>query len=387
MESIMKVICSLIFIITLIVNCQAQLRHTLEIVLTVSGVDGEESFTYTLDAIETVWANDSITTSYDQAQEVIVGNLDSSSTSKGWDIFWHQQGREPFAHGLYKLSTSNDDGFIYLDFRDSKYANQVYQGGGTYPTDIYIHYFGNTDEFGIEDDNDHFVKVDNQSLNRIWDINNNGTAPLTTTYVDFWDYCLGMTETSNSHPRIVWGPHPTFKSPAGYKVYRAVSVGSTSNPDTLTYAHAATTNSSTYNWTDTDIDIGGTYNYWYYYVKAYNGVKHSGASNIVYVPGSMNKPFMEKKEISSLNSYRLKQNYPNPFNPSSTVSFDLPRESTVRLQIYDVQGRIVSTLVNGTLDAGTHSVKFNSDGLPSGVYLYRIEAGVFQDVKKMILLR
>jgi len=86
-------------------------------------------------------------------------------------------------------------------------------------------------------------------------------------------------------------------------------------------------------------------------------------------------------------NFILYQNYPNPFNPSTYISFDLPRNVKVKVSVYDVLGRLVKVLVDGEMPAGKHRIEFRGDGLPSGVYFYRLEAGDFMDVKKMMLIK
>jgi hypothetical protein len=81
------------------------------------------------------------------------------------------------------------------------------------------------------------------------------------------------------------------------------------------------------------------------------------------------------------------QNYPNPFNPSTTIRYELPKSSPVELSVYDMLGREVSVLVDERQDAGIHEVKFDATGLSSGVYLYRLQAGDFNSVKKLLVLR
>jgi len=90
--------------------------------------------------------------------------------------------------------------------------------------------------------------------------------------------------------------------------------------------------------------------------------------------------------------YHLAANYPNPFNPVTTIRFDLPTRSKVVLRVFDVTGRIVSTLVNRPLDAGQHTAIWNgndeADGdVSPGVYFYRLEAGDFVATRRMLLLR
>jgi len=88
------------------------------------------------------------------------------------------------------------------------------------------------------------------------------------------------------------------------------------------------------------------------------------------------------------NSYALHQNYPNPFNPSTRIKFDMPKNGFVTLKVYDMLGRVVSTLVNNEfIKAGEKEVTFSGHNLASGVYFYRIEAGEFSATKKMTLVK
>jgi len=91
--------------------------------------------------------------------------------------------------------------------------------------------------------------------------------------------------------------------------------------------------------------------------------------------------------------YELSQNYPNPFNPSTVISFALPSDSKVTLQIFNTLGEVITTLVDETKSAGVHNINWNASNLASGVYLYRIHAESisgakeFSTVKKMILMK
>ncbi|MBI5472371.1 MAG: T9SS type A sorting domain-containing protein [Ignavibacteriae bacterium] len=90
-------------------------------------------------------------------------------------------------------------------------------------------------------------------------------------------------------------------------------------------------------------------------------------------------------------TYVLEQNYPNPFNPSTTIRFGIPTldhgSQEVTLKIYDLLGREIATLVNDKLSAGTYSAAFETTGLASGMYLYKLQAGSFVETKRMLLVR
>ena len=83
---------------------------------------------------------------------------------------------------------------------------------------------------------------------------------------------------------------------------------------------------------------------------------------------------------------RLEQNYPNPFNAQTVISFTLARSQRVRLAVYDLLGREVATIVDQTLDAGAHRYPFSAAGLPSGVYLYKLETSVSAWVQKLAVI-
>jgi type IX secretion system substrate protein len=88
-----------------------------------------------------------------------------------------------------------------------------------------------------------------------------------------------------------------------------------------------------------------------------------------------------------INDYKLSQNYPNPFNPSTKIKYIIPKVEKVKIEVINLLGQKIKTILYKHMPAGSHEIEFFAKDLPSGVYLYRIEAGKFQEVKKMILLR
>jgi hypothetical protein len=92
-------------------------------------------------------------------------------------------------------------------------------------------------------------------------------------------------------------------------------------------------------------------------------------------------------QISAPKSFELSQNYPNPFNPNTSIRYNIPKDSKVKIEVYDALGRTVASLVNEYKSAGSYSVNFDASSLASGVYLYKISAGDFTATKKMNLLK
>ena len=103
------------------------------------------------------------------------------------------------------------------------------------------------------------------------------------------------------------------------------------------------------------------------------------------------KLYKQSNKTYSMNSipskFELNQNYPNPFNPSTLISYSLPQNSFVTLKVYDILGREVGTLVDEFKLAGKYEVEFNASKLTSGLYIFRISSGNFQDAKKMVLMK
>ena len=89
----------------------------------------------------------------------------------------------------------------------------------------------------------------------------------------------------------------------------------------------------------------------------------------------------------SLKEFELFQNYPNPFNPTTKISYTIPEGGNVTLKVFDLLGSEVAELVNGETEAGNYEINFDASLLPSGVYIYKLQAGDFVETKKMILIK
>ena len=86
-------------------------------------------------------------------------------------------------------------------------------------------------------------------------------------------------------------------------------------------------------------------------------------------------------------NFELSQNYPNPFNPTTHIKFGLPKTSRVKIELYNLLGQKVDTILENFLNSGYYVVDYDASSLPSGIYLYRLEADGFSEIKRMILLK
>jgi len=90
-------------------------------------------------------------------------------------------------------------------------------------------------------------------------------------------------------------------------------------------------------------------------------------------------------DLATNYDYQLYQNYPNPFNPTTTIEFTLKEKAYTELVVYDLLGREIKKLIAEEINKGKHSIQFDGQDLPSGVYFYRLKSGNFVQTKKMIL--
>ncbi|MDX2129237.1 MAG: T9SS type A sorting domain-containing protein [Chloroherpetonaceae bacterium] len=162
---------------------------------------------------------------------------------------------------------------------------------------------------------------------------------------------------------------------AGFLIYRdGVQIASFSEYPGLK-GRGTTSNATNYSFIDSTVQFGKTYTY------KLRDVSFSGAVR------SHEPLTLTISQRVGLREYALSQNYPNPFNPSTTIRYQLPEKSNVTIDVYDILGKKVQTLVNGTKDAGNYEVNFNARNLSSGVYFYRIQAGSFTKTLKMMLIK
>ncbi len=153
-------------------------------------------------------------------------------------------------------------------------------------------------------------------------------------------------------------------------------------------------------WTNFDVTNSGlAHNYVWAIDEDKNGniwIAHNTPGGIsVFREGGVILTNTRKDKLNYLpTDFFLYQNYPNPFNPTTKIKYKIPvpsnlskRETLVRLKIYDILGRVVSTILNEEQKAGTYEVEFDGSNLSSGIYFYRLQIGKYSSTKKFILLR
>jgi hypothetical protein len=221
-----------------------------------------------------------------------------------------------------------------------------------------------------------------------------GSITSTTNFTLFSDFTLGNAVGGDNplpillasisvkfeQGRVIleWETASEFEN-AGFEIYRSFEEGGNyslissflHNPELVGQGNTSST--THYSLSDEDVNEGDTL--WYKLADiSNNGVKtfHNAISISI--------PIMVKE-------FRLSQNYPNPFNPTTTIEFDLPHPQFVTLNIYNVIGEKVATLVSEKLTEGKYKYEWNTPKYASGVYMYRLQAGEYIETKKMVLMR
>ena len=189
------------------------------------------------------------------------------------------------------------------------------------------------------------------------------------------------TSNYNGRAKITWQRQNDDDYITNFDIYRSLV------HHNFGYTKIASTTSQSY--IDNDISVGPG-NTAYYKVKAVNGIKESDFSNYASINYyGLNKPVNDSNSDDLVDyEYRLRSNYPNPFNPSTTIRYSIANPGNVKLQVYNLLGDEVATLVNEYKKAGNYKVEFSDSGhLPSGIYIYKITSDNFSGVKQMLLIK
>jgi hypothetical protein len=217
-------------------------------------------------------------------------------------------------------------------------------------------------------------------------INRNQNGWITTRS---WNKSL-FKGRSGSHPKLIWSKHPDITNVIDYKIYR--------NHSNDGWQYLTSKSSSTFEYIDSTItilegmpqanEVSTEYRVTATYRPSKLVIETSPSNTITYqrVEGQG-----LEKQNSGLRSndftYHLDQNYPNPFNPNTTINYSIAEDGLVEIEILNILGERIKTLVNEFKTKGNHNISFNASSLASGVYVYKLQAGDFISSKKMILLK
>jgi hypothetical protein len=127
-----------------------------------------------------------------------------------------------------------------------------------------------------------------------------------------------------------------------------------------------------------------------FYAAAFQGTTSSSSGQSSSVTFSASETTTDVASQTSLpREYVLDQNYPNPFNPSTTIAFSVPEGTKNRLdlRVFDLSGKEVATLIDGFVGPGYHQVSLDATRLASGVYFYRLQAGSYGIIKKLVIMK
>ena len=194
--------------------------------------------------------------------------------------------------------------------------------------------------------------------------------------------------TYENHPKITWSAcnEADVYSGGSINVYRGYEDGT----GYISYMLAATLSGNSTNWVDNNVTLGNkkTIKFYYKICSVDVGTNESPTTTPImfYGTGPIWKN-SEENNTSNITTFSLSQNYPNPFNPSTKISYSIKEEGLVTLKVYDILGKEIATLINENKPAGTYEAEFNASQLPSGMYIYKLQAGSFSDVKKMLLTK
>jgi len=186
---------------------------------------------------------------------------------------------------------------------------------------------------------------------------------------------VSFTAESNEDKVVLMWQTATEINNSGFEIERSheSGVGSQKNWENITFVEGYGTTTEVQQYTYGDkIEKPGTY---YYRLKQ---IDFDGA--VAYSPEV-------EIDVTGLKEFALFQNYPNPFNPATIIKFSLPKQSDVKLVVYNALGQVVVELINKTMEEGYHEVQFAAHAYASGIYYYRLKTSEFSSIKKMLLLK
>jgi hypothetical protein len=227
------------------------------------------------------------------------------------------------------------------------------------------------------------LNIINQNLTTMlsWDISNSAmNTPtlfvVTNNYQGAFDAALPVelstfTASANQNKVDLKWQTKTEVNNYGFNIERRISTGEW-NKIGFVQGHGNSNSPKQYNYTDKDLFADGSkFQYRLKQVDIDGKFEYSDVVEVQVIP----------------TQFELSQNYPNPFNPGTTIRFSLPKQTQLKLNVYNMLGELVETIAEGNYEAGNYKINFNASNLTSGVYIYRIESSDFVQVRKMILIK
>lgn len=183
----------------------------------------------------------------------------------------------------------------------------------------------------------------------------------------------GLAAIQSSGPKVVLTWQDSSGSEEVFRIERKTGSGGTYEQIDSVGTNAAT-------FTDSTVTAGQHY---FYRVRGHNSYATSSYSNEV----NLLVMTVAGDHSAMPDSYGISQNYPNPFNPTTAIEYQLPEAAFMEVKVYDVMGRLVTTLVSGNRNAGYYKLTFDGSGLSTGIYFFRMSAGKFTQMRKMVLMK
>lgn len=172
----------------------------------------------------------------------------------------------------------------------------------------------------------------------------------------------------------------------GVSINSLISYGSTLFAGTAGNGIFASTNFGA-NWTNVSGNLGASFHAGK--LQVYENDLYASTSTLSVIKASISGLVGIATQSNNVvpEKFSLYQNYPNPFNPSTAINFDIPKRGNIKLEIFDLSGKLIEELLNEEKTAGTYSVNFNAENLSSGVYIYKLTGTEFSQIRKMMLIK
>jgi len=277
------------------------------------------------------------------------------------------------------------------NYLDNNIAEQLFFNAHFEYPDYFYEYLEDVllksdEQFG---DGDGIVDINTPYLDPVlYAFGKHGIFPIDPNIPPAAPFNLQVTISANEHPFLVWDDFNESSPDLSFEIYRK-------RGNDIWRHHGYSMENSYEDLSIIAHQIPQSFdiNVWYKITTMKISGLESNYSNIdvVYEEGGpfYKPPVTNEPQELLPKIYMLYQNYPNPFNPKTKLTFDLPEESTINLEVYNLQGKVVQKLmIDKYLNAGKYSVEFNAQELSSGIYFYKLTAGNnYSSLKRMVVLK